>query len=55
MTKVKRTYALPALAFALRSGMLVITVFAHTDRAMAYTTVITHEDKAVGGCGGQGC
>ena len=55
MTKVKRTYALPALAFALRSGMVVITVFAHMDQAMGYTSVITHEDKAVAGCGGQGC
>jgi hypothetical protein len=55
MTKVKRTYALLALTFAVRSGMFVITVFAHMDQAMAYTMVITHEDKAVGGCGGQGC
>jgi len=55
MTKVKRTCALLALAFAFRTGMCVITVFAHMDQAMAYTTVITHEDKAVGGCGGQGC
>jgi hypothetical protein len=55
MSKVKRTYALPALAFALRSGMFVITAFAHMDQSTGYTTVITHEDKAVGGCGGQGC
>jgi hypothetical protein len=55
MAAVKRTHALQALALAMRSGMFVITVFAHMDQAMAYTTIITHEDKAVGGCGGQGC
>jgi hypothetical protein len=55
MTKVKRAHALLVLAFALRSEIFVLTVFAHADQAMAYTTVITHEDKAVGGCGGQGC
>jgi hypothetical protein len=55
MTKVKRTYALLALAFAFRTEMFVITVFAPMDQAMAYTTVTTHQDKAAGGCGGQGC
>jgi hypothetical protein len=55
MTNSKRTYALLVLAFALRCGMFIVTVFAHMDQAIAYTTVITHEDKAVGGCGGQGC
>ena len=55
MTKVKRTHALLVLAFALRSEIFVLTVFAHADQAMVYTTVIIHEDKAVGGCVGQGC
>jgi hypothetical protein len=55
MTKLKRSYVLLALAFALPSGMFVTTMFAHTDQAAAYTTVITHEDKPVRGCGGQGC
>jgi hypothetical protein len=30
----------------------VVTLVAHSDRALAYTTFITHEDQAVGGCGG---
>jgi hypothetical protein len=33
----------------------IVMLAAHTDRAMPYTSVITHEDQAVGGCGGQGC
>jgi hypothetical protein len=43
------------LAFALTTGMAVVTVVAHTDQAMAYTTIITNGDQASGGCGGAGC
>jgi hypothetical protein len=51
MTTVKSTYVLLALALA----MAALTVVAHTDRATAFATVITHEDQAVGGCSGSGC
>jgi hypothetical protein len=49
MTTVKRTYALLGLALA------VVLVVAHTEQAMAFATVITHEDQTVGGCSGSGC
>lgn len=55
MTTVKRTYALLALALAFTTGTAVVTVVAHADPAMAFATVITHEDQAVGGCSGSGC
>jgi hypothetical protein len=55
MTAVKRTYMFLALTLAFTTGMAVVTVVAHTDRAMAFATVITHEDQAVGGCNGSGC
>ena len=55
MATVKRTYALLALALAFTTGMAVVTVIAYTDQAMAFATVTTHEDQAVGGCSGSGC
>jgi hypothetical protein len=55
MTTAKRTYTLLALAWAFTTGMAVVPIVAHTDRAMAFATVITHEDQAVGGCSGSGC
>jgi hypothetical protein len=54
MTKVKRAYALLVLAFTFTTAIAVVTVFPHTDQAVAYT-VIKHDDHAVGGCGGAGC
>ena len=51
----KKTYALLALALAFTTGMAVVTVIAYTDQAMAFATVTTHEDQAVGGCSGSGC
>jgi hypothetical protein len=55
MTTSKRTYRPLALAFAFITGLVVGPVVAHTDRAMAFATVITHEGQAAGGCSGSGC
>lgn len=55
MTTVKKTYVLLALALALTAGIAAVMVVAHTDQALAFATVITHQDQAVGGCSGSGC
>jgi len=45
---MKKIAAIFALAFALTTGMAVVTVVAHTDRAMADSagTVILHPEQA---------
>jgi len=53
MTIMKTIAVILALTFAFTAA--VPTIVVPTDQAMAYTTVITHGDQAVGGCGGQGC
>jgi hypothetical protein len=59
MTMMEKIAVLLALTFAFTTAVLsvvhAVLSVVHTDRALAYTTVITHDDQAVGGCGGQGC
>ena len=42
---MKKIFLVPALAFAFTTGITAVTIFAHTDQAMADG----------GGCTGSGC
>jgi hypothetical protein len=52
---MKKIALIFALAFAITTGITIMTVLADMDLAMAYTTIITNGDQASGGCGGAGC
>jgi hypothetical protein len=55
-TDMKKTGLVFALAFAFTTGMVVVTVVSHTDRAMADSagTVIVYPEQATA-CDGTNC